>query len=332
MKFPKYYIGPMSKNIVDCAIEHAQRYPIGLIPSRRQVDFCGGYVNEWTTQNFSKYVKDRNSPVLLCRDHGGENQGLEMDDGIESFLNDCDNFHLIHVDPFKVSKTILDAAEKTCTIIIKIWNKNPNIMYEVGTEEAIFKYEPEELKWLLEYLKMGLTQEQFNCIKYAVVQSGTGLDLPTRTNIGNFNSRRLKSFVKVAKKYRLMSKEHNGDYLIDSFGVEVRYQIGLDAINIAPEFGQIESEYYLEECKKKTELFDELYALCYDSGRWEKWISNIERVSKDQLIRTCCHYILSDKEFINKIKSNFPSADEIIRKRIKSKLGLLNEQAKNYCV
>lgn len=55
-------------------------------------------------------------------------------------------------------------------------------------------------------------------------------------------------------------------------------------------------------------------------------------VSKDQLIITCGHYVLSDQEFMDKIKSNFSSADKIIQKRIKSKLGLLNEQTKNYCI
>ena len=55
MIFPKYYIGPMSKNVVDCVIDHNQKYHIGLIPSRRQVDYCGGYVNKWDTKTFSQY-------------------------------------------------------------------------------------------------------------------------------------------------------------------------------------------------------------------------------------------------------------------------------------
>ena len=76
----------MSKNVVDCVIKHSQ--PIGLIPSRRQVDYCGGYVNKWNTKSFSEYLK--NKKVLLCRDHGGPKQGLEVDGGVESFVNDCD--------------------------------------------------------------------------------------------------------------------------------------------------------------------------------------------------------------------------------------------------
>jgi hypothetical protein len=330
MIFPKYYIGPMSKNVVDCVINHGRQHSIGLIPSRRQVDYCGGYVNRWDTKTFSEYVRGYNSSVLLCRDHGGENQGQELDNGLSSFLSDSQYFDLIHIDPFRVSNTMLDAAEKTKQVIQTL--SNSNLMYEVGTEEAICRYQPEELKWFLDYLKMGLTEEQFYQIKYAVVQSGTRLDLSTRTNTGNFNKKRLKSFIKVSKKFGLMSKEHNGDYLTDSFDVELRFETGLDAINIAPEFGQIESEYYLEECKKDKQLFEELYQICYNSGKWKKWVKDIERISKSELIMTCCHYVLSEEGFLEKIKSQFPNADQLIKKRISSKLKLLNEQTKNYCI
>lgn len=332
MKFPKYYIGPMSKNVVDCVINHSQQQLIGLIPSRRQVDYFGGYVNQWNTQSFSEYVRNDSQSVLLCRDHGGELQGKDPDSGIDSFLQDCKYFDLIHVDPFRVSKTIKNAAEKTKTIIDALWKQNPDVMYEVGTEEAIFKYEPEELVWFLTFLREELTEEQFSQIKYAVVQSGTRLDLSTRTNIGNFNNKRLDRFIKVVKSFDLMSKEHNGDYLTDSFDVEVRFERGLDAINIAPEYGQVESEYYLEECVKDNKLFEELYKICYNSGKWKKWISDESKVSKSQIIMTCCHYVLSDQEFLDKIKIHFPESDKLIQRRIKSKLKMLHEQTKNYCV
>ena len=330
MRFPKYYIGPMSKNVVDCIINH--KHAIGFIPSRRQIDFSSGYVNDWNTSSFTKYVKDKNTSVLICRDHGGEKQGQVEDDGMESFYNDTQHFDLIHIDPFRVATDILSAAAITDTMIKHIWSKNQNIMYEVGTEEAIFKYQPEDLDRFLNYLYNSLPRNQFSKIKYAVVQSGTGLDLSTRTNTGNFNKRRLKKFIKVVKKYDLMSKEHNGDYLIDSFDVEVRFESGLDAINIAPEFGQIESEYYLEQCRKDNHLFDRLYDICYNTGKWKKWVSNINRISKDQLIMTSCHYVLSNPDFINEIKSQFPDSDRIIKKRIKSQLKLLHEQTKNYCI
>ena len=47
---PKLFIGPMSKEIVDAVIDYP--VPLGLIPSRRQVDYENGYVNGWVTETF----------------------------------------------------------------------------------------------------------------------------------------------------------------------------------------------------------------------------------------------------------------------------------------
>mgnify|MGYP001212347232 CR=1 FL=1 len=57
-------VGPMSKNCVDASIQLSGEYriPLMLIASRRQIDskeFGGGYVNNWTTKNFSEYVKKK---------------------------------------------------------------------------------------------------------------------------------------------------------------------------------------------------------------------------------------------------------------------------------
>ena len=71
-------IGPMSKNCIDASIELSDKYllPLMLIASRRQIDsseFGGGYVNNWSTEEYSSYVKekDKGGYILLARDHGG---------------------------------------------------------------------------------------------------------------------------------------------------------------------------------------------------------------------------------------------------------------------
>ena len=330
----KYFIGPMSENVVNSVIEFATQedIEIGFIPSRRQVDYNGGYVKNWNTKEFSKYVRSKSSKIVICRDHGGENQGQIIDDGVKSFSVDCQYLDLIHIDPFKISQNIYQSAEKTKSIIQDLWKLNSNVFYEVGTEEAIFKYQPEDLKIFLNYLKNSLTEEQFSHIKYAVVQSGTGLDLSTRTNTGNFNTERLVKFIDVVRSFNLLSKEHNVDYLVNESDVKIRFQLGLDAINIAPEFGQIESEYYLNACKTDKNLFDKLYKICYNSGKWKKWVHDVEKIRKEQLIMVSCHYILSDKKFLKHIKSQFSDADNLIKTNIKKKLHILNEQTKNYCI
>ena len=56
----KFFIGPMSKNVVDSIINFQKKYSkkIALIPSRRQIDFKGGYSNNWTIESLSKYAKN----------------------------------------------------------------------------------------------------------------------------------------------------------------------------------------------------------------------------------------------------------------------------------
>ena len=54
-------VGPMSLNCVDSVIEisNNEKIPIMFVASRRQVDsedLGGGYVNNWSTEEFSKYV------------------------------------------------------------------------------------------------------------------------------------------------------------------------------------------------------------------------------------------------------------------------------------
>ena len=69
----KFFIGPISKNIVDSILEFQteSKNKVGLIPSRRQVDYKGGYSNNWTTERLSNYAKD----LIIMRDHSGPGQG-----------------------------------------------------------------------------------------------------------------------------------------------------------------------------------------------------------------------------------------------------------------
>ena len=108
----KYFIGPMSKNVVDSIIEFGGEF--GFIPSRRQVDYNGGYVNNWTTGEFSKYVNGR---VPIERDHGGIGQGYKYDDGIESFMHDCRYFDKIHIDPWKEYQDFDSGLQETIDCI-----------------------------------------------------------------------------------------------------------------------------------------------------------------------------------------------------------------------
>jgi len=320
MKYPKYYIGPMTKNVVDAIAEFCNETDnkIGLIPSRRQVEWDGGYVNNWTTKDFSNYSNN----LLLKRDHAGPGQGYTDDDGYESLKHDCKHLNMIHIDPWKKYPKYKDGLFWTIEMIKYCYDINPSIEFEIGTEEAIRKFEPEELNQFVKDLKFNLESKIFNQIKYLVIQSGTSLK--GNLNTGKFNKNRLLDMIKVAKSWRLLSKEHNGDYIpIDL--IKEKMLLGLDSINIAPEFGQIETKVYLNKIKNNTELFGILYKICYNSNRWKKWVDknfNPEN-NKEELINICGHYILSSNEFISKIKSNFEDIDLEIKMKIKEKLNEL---------
>ena len=103
-KKTSFFVGPMSKNVVDAVLEYNSEkkdFQIGFIPSRRQVDYCNGYVNNWTTETFAQYVKLNNNSTIVQRDHGGPGQGFFKDDGKESFESDARWFDIIHIDPWK---------------------------------------------------------------------------------------------------------------------------------------------------------------------------------------------------------------------------------------
>ena len=147
MKSLKIYLGPMSKNIVDVAIEYSNSssIPITFIPSRRQVEYNGGYVNNWTTKEFVEYVKERSNSIHVERDHGGPGQGNVDDDGMESFKEDCKYMDVIHIDPWKKYPHYNDGLKETIKAINFCYNENPNIIFEIATEEGIRKFEVDEL-------------------------------------------------------------------------------------------------------------------------------------------------------------------------------------------
>ena len=312
MIYPKYYIGPMSQNIVDAIIEFCDETnnKIGLIPSRRQVEWDGGYVNNWTTEIFSKYT----DKLILKRDHSGPGQGYTDDDGFKSLEYDCKYLNMIHIDPWKKYPTYEEGLTWTLKMIKFCYNKNPNIEFEVGTEESIRRFSPTDIDILLTDLKLNLTNKEFNQIKYAVIQSGTSLK--ETTNTGEYDKDRLVSMIKIVKKHDLLSKEHNGDYISVEL-IKEKMNLGLDAINIAPEFGLIETLSYVHEGIN----IDKFWKICYDSKRWEKWVDNNfdPYTQKLDLIKICGHYVLSTPEFL-KIK---PNVDNIIKSNIKNKLNEL---------
>lgn len=322
----KYFIGPMTLNVVDAIVDFCNQTntKIGLIPSRRQVEWDGGYVNNWTTKGFSTYVRGNTSNVVLKRDHSGPSQGQCDDDGYKSLTEDCKYLDLIHIDPWKRYSAFNLGLKETVRMIDHCYDLNPNLEYEIGTEEAIRRFEPYELDELVSGLKSRLDPEVFAKVKYLVIQSGTSLKGNTQT--GAYDSKRLLDMVAVAKKYNLISKEHNGDY-IPVHIIQEKFNLGLDSINIAPEFGLLETQTYLDQMEEGSQEFLDFWQICYDSNKWVKWVDgNFDPiVNKKELIQICGHYVLSSPAFVA-IKQKYPYIDNIIKDNILNKLHKLHGQ------
>ena len=315
----KLFVGVVSKNTVDAVIEYANEYNIelGLIPSRRQVDFDAGYVNDWTTKTLSEYVKELTDKVIIERDHGGEDQGYDNKNHYTSYTEDVKYFDAIHVDPWKSSSSTAEVIRKTIYNLEFCYAHNKKLWFEVGTEEAITRMDDVELWEFLHGIEHGIDVEIFKRIKYVVVQSGTRLH--ETSNIGEYEEFRMLKMIGVAHEFGLDTKIHNGDYL-SIHSIREHYDMGIDAINIAPEFGYIETKEYLRNMNDVQ--VNKFYRLCRDSGQWKKWVDNTFDVSrKRELIEICGHYVFSTDKFQEIKKELDPKVDEIIKNRIKDRIG-----------
>ena len=165
---------------------------------------------------------------------------------------------------------------------------------------------------LISDLKNNLDHELYSKIKYVVVQSGTAL--LGNKNIGEYKSDKLIRMIDICNKHGLVSKEHNGDYLEDVI-LNNKFRNGLDSINIAPEFGQIETKIILDEIRGNDILFNEFYNICYDSKRWVKWVSKDfdPEKNKEDIINISGHYTFSDSRFLEMKKSFSQDIDERIK-------------------
>ena len=307
------FLGPMSKNVVDVAIQLTLDNPsinLTFIPSRRQIEYNGGYVNNWTTSEFCKYVRQKNPLIKIERDHGGPGQGLYDDDGYISLKEDSLYMDIIHIDPWKKYQSLEDGIQWTINMINFCNSINPNLEYEIGTEEAIRKLNIDELEEIIIKVKEKLPSNVFLKIKYLVIQCGTALS--EGTNTGNFNRIALEKMIHLANNYGLLAKEHNGDW-ISEYIRKQKQDIGLNYINIAPQLGEAETNAILDILEKNSSDFNKLYEICLKSNKWKKWVTEdfIPEENKKKLISICGHYVFSYPEFVI-IKNKYEDIDSII--------------------
>ena len=309
-------IGPMSKTLIKACMLLAkdEDFPLMFIASRNQVDadkLGGGYVCNWDQERFSKDIKAVAEETgfeglyYLCRDHGGpwqrdneRNAHLPEDEamklGKESYLVDLLNgFDLLHIDPTKdpyIVGKIIDMnvnINRTVELIeyVETERKNrnlPAISYEVGTEETNGGLtSPENYEKFIQALLARLDEKGLPHPSFIVGNTGTLTRLTSQ--VGHVDSTSCKELSAVAKKYGVGLKEHNGDYLTDEVLLE-HPALGVTAMNVAPEFGTVETQAYLKLIEVEDRLIGQglikeasglakaLREEAVNSGRWKKWM------------------------------------------------------------
>lgn len=341
-KFTLLGIGPMSKPLIKATLELAQEkdFPIMLIASRNQVDsdeFGHGYVRNWDQDRFVADVESVEKEIgfnglcYLCRDHGGPWQRdeerkakLSVDEAMErcirSYKHDMESgFDLLHIDPTKDPEFAMGTVpfelviNRTVDIIEELekYRKEKGLSeigYEAGTEETNGGLTSvEAFSGFIDELVDRLAQKGIKAPEFVVGQTGTLTRLTE--NIGKFNRENAAKLSANAAKHGVGVKEHNGDYLSDKILLE-HPVLGITAMNVAPEFGTVETRAYLElaeveaRCVPADKCSDtkaEMSREAVKSERWRKWMvgdtanASVEEVLADealtaQITDICGHY------------------------------------------
>lgn len=321
-------IGPMSKPLLRASFELAKEkdFPLMFIASRNQVEIKelgGGYVCNWDPYTFVQQINETAEETgfdgiyYVCRDHGGPWQrdneraaklavSKAMDIARQSYFSDLRaGFDLLHIDPTKdphiegiVPMEII--LNKTHELIANVERERkerglPPIAYEVGTEETNggLTTSGAYTEFIGNLFAM-LQKDHLPLPDFIVGQTGT-LTRMTE-NVGNFDASIASDLSKVARKFGAGLKEHNADYLSD-FILHLHPLLGINAANVAPEFGVAETKAYLlianveadayerKLIKEKSNFLETIRKQAVLSGRWRKWmVGGDVKLSDDEVL------------------------------------------------
>ena len=359
-------VGPMSKNCVDATIElsNFHKVPIMLIASRRQIDskvFGGGYVNGWDTAAYSKYIqdKDKKNLIFLSRDHGGPwqnniekqkklNVKQAMSSAKESYMCDIDSgFKFIHIDTSMSVNGVEENKKKCMDRLFELYEfchmyakkKRKDFFFEIGTEEQSGTTNTqEELEETLNKTINFCNKNKFKKPTFVVIQSGTrvmemknvgSFDLPFRVKNELPAEIQVPLMIEICKKYNILMKEHNTDYLSNE-ALSWHPKLGIHAANVAPEFGVIETKAIIKiiDWLNLKEIKDKFLKISLNSGKWKKWMIKGCGATDYERSIIAGHYIFSTPEFIdlkNELKKILKKKkkldlDKYLKKEIKDTL------------
>ena len=297
----KIGIGPMSPEVIEAVYKYSSinNKELMLIASKNQIDYNGGYVNNWNTEEYSRFNNEMkkkyfNSKIKICRDHCGPgfNGKYQLKDVYKTIDSDIENnFDLIHVDFSKAKENYKKILELSKNAILYIKKANPKIQIEIGTDENFAqKLSSINIKEFLDEMDFFL---EFMDPEYFVVPTGS-LVMEDK-QFGFFNNKFIKSVHERIKNRPILLKEHNADYL-NSESINLRKEF-ISALNIAPQFGVFQTKFILDECTKFGIDTTDYLNVCYASKKWEKWLYNTNHQDVYKCSILAGHYNFQDKTY-----------------------------------
>ena len=233
-----------------------------------------------------------------------------MEDTYKTIESDIENnFDLIHIDLCHFQGTHKERLYESKKAIEHCIKLNNEIAIEIGTDENVGSMYSinslEEIQKELEFFK------SFSDPEFYVIQTGS---LVLEINqMGSFNKSFLMESRDLVHKYDIKIKEHNADYLSKSQIMD-RKDI-VDAMNIAPQLGVVQTSYVLNKCLTYGINFDDYANLVYESQKWLKWLHKNNSNNKYLCVQIAGHYhFYSDfyKKIINQINCHEDINENII--------------------
>ena len=341
-------VGPVSETVVRATFQACARHrcPAIFIASRNQVDLVDlghGYLMGGMDQRAFVELLQRSAteagyggPLYICRDHGGPWQrNAELDGRYDldramavarrSFQADIEaGFNYLHIDPTKCPHphTQDDLVAWTADLVAfcetaRCDAGRGEIDYEVGTEDIQGGLTtPETFEAFLRKLTDRLASEGLPPPTCVVGQTGT-LCREDR-NVGCFDAEGTRRLAQIAARYGIGLKEHNGDYL-SAVSCRVHPELGVTGMNVAPEFGLVETDALLALADLEAKLVREgwladaaashlrqiLLERTFAASPWKKWMTDDvrklppDRIATDAatrllIARVCGHYVYDD--------------------------------------
>lgn len=313
-------IGPMSLEVIDAVVKYANERDreIMLIASRNQIECAelgGGYVGNLNSRTFVDYVRARDTfnKIKICRDHCGpflhaDEKGMSHEEAMERTMQSLctdmySGFNLIHVDTSGSANPYQTAEQMFSSLMCC----SAPLEFEFGTEENIgTAVSAEKFEMDVQFI----TTLYPTILKPKYVVGQTGSLVKSNIQAGKFDPEVVKKLVSIADKYGVKLKEHNADYITRK-EVQLRRDLGVGAINVAPEFGVIQTQALIALATRwrLTEELEAFKKIVLAGGKWKKWQHGPTFEDNHKLLCAGHYHFMSPEYFdlvekINK-KENF---------------------------